>query len=221
MAPTVSEQMQQLDNRKLIRKVQRAIAVLGTPGVTTLPESLYAGGSLIDLKSEGWRPVGIVNSDGFSYSAEREKDEISGLGYSNFVRTDVLRMPRQCTFTPLQSFQRHMTELTQGVDLSAVTQDATTGEVVYDEPELPVDKEYPLLIIGEDGPADENWVMGLGFGTVKIASTAETVWGGEGAVSTQISVDIFTDEATGTPVRRYFGGTGALKHKDELGFAAA
>lgn len=217
--PTFDTLRMENDNRGLIRKVQKAIAVLA-PKTVPLPESLYAGGSLIDLKVLGWLPVGIVSPDGYSFGREVESEDIDALGYASPVRSDTTKVPRSVSFTPLERGRRHMLELTYGTDLSAVTQDQSTGEVVFDEPDLPVDAEYRLLIIGSDGPASENWILGKGYGTVKLAGGGAETWGQEGAVSSEVMLKIFTDDAIGTPVRHYMGGTGALAYKDVLGFTA-
>ena len=218
--PTISEQIAAADERGLVRKIQRAMAFIA-PTTVELPESLYSTGSLVDLKTSGFLPVGLVSPDGYSFSREIEKEDIDALGYASPVRSDVTRVPRSVTFTALEKGRRHMLELTYGTDLSAVTQDATTGEIVFDEPDLPVNAEYRLIVVGEDGPASENWVMGKGFFRVKLSGTAEEVWGREGAVSQQFTLDVFSDDEAGVPVRHYIGGTGAVAHKDVLGFSAA
>ena len=218
--PTISEQIADADERGLVRKIQRAMAFIA-PTTVELPESLYATGSLVDLKTSGFLPVGLVSPDGYSFSREIEKEDIDALGYASPVRSDVTRVPRSVTFTALEKGRKHMLELTYGTDLSAVTQDAATGEVVFDEPDLPVNAEYRLIVVGEDGPASENWVMGKGFFRVKLSGTAEEVWGREGAVSQQFTLDVFSDDEAGVPVRHYIGGTGAVAHKDVMGFSAA
>lgn len=218
--PTISEQIAAADERGLVRKIQRAMAFIA-PTTVPLPESLYSTGSLVDLKTSGFLPVGLVSPDGYSFSREVEKEDIDALGYASPVRSDVTRVPRSVTFTALEKGRKHMLELTYGTDLSAVTQDAATGEVVFDEPDLPVNAEYRLIVVGEDGPAAENWVMGKGFFRVKLSGTAEEVWGREGAVSQQFTLDVFSDDEAGVPVRHYIGGTGAVAHKDVMGFSAA
>lgn len=218
--PTISEQIADADERGLVRKVQKALAVIA-PTTVELPESLYdTGGTILDLKAAGFLPVGLISPDGYSFGREIEKEDVDALGYASPVRSDVTRVPRSVTFTALEKGRKHMLEMTYGTNLDAVTQDSTTGEIVFDEPDLPVNKEYRLLVVAEDGPADENWVMGKGFFRVKLSGTAEEVWGREGAVSQQFTLDVFSDDDAGVPVRHYLGGTGALAHKDVLGFTA-
>ncbi|MEH0058805.1 hypothetical protein QDX25_07245 [Auritidibacter ignavus] len=217
---TVNSLMARDDKRELIRKIQSACALLGSADAELPERLLTAKGKLVNLKSAGWRPVGMIGDKGYTFGREQETENIDALGYASPVRSDVTTVPRTISFTPLEKGRRHMLELQYGVDLSGVTQDPETGEIVFDEPDLPVNAEYKLLVIGIDGPKDREWVMGKGYGAVKLQNTAEEVWGREGAVASEITLDVFPDE-NGVPVRHYLGGTGALAYKEVLGFEEA
>lgn len=216
---TVAELQDANDRPNLVRKIQRAVAFLA-PKSATLPDTLFGtNGDLTELPAD-YKPVGIVTADGYVFGHEPDKEDIDALGYASPVRSDITTVARSIKFTPLEYGRRHMLELSYGVDLSTTTQDATTGEVTFDEVDLPVNAEYRLLVIGDDGPADANWILGRGYPRVKLASLAETAWAKEGAMSTEITLDVFTDTDLGTPVRHYFGGTGALAAAEDLGFEA-
>ena len=218
--PTFDTLRQEFDSRALIRKIQKALAVLA-PTSVELPESLFgADGSLIDLKALGFLPVGIVTPDGYTFPREVSSEDISAMGYAGPVRSDNTAVARSVTFTALESGKRHMLELKYGQDLSGVKQSAN-GEIVFDEVDLPMGEEYRLLVIGSDGPASENWIVGKGYGRVKLASTGDETWGQEGAVQQEFTLNVFTDDEIGSPVRHYMGGTGAKKHSALLGFEQA
>lgn len=217
--PTFDTIRQDADERALIRKIQKAVAFLA-PTTVDLPETLFAAGALIDLKTAGWLPVGMVTPDGYQFGRDVSKEDVTAFGYAGPVRSDVTEVARSISMTPLETGRKHMLELTLGTDLTAVTQ-AVDGEIVIDEPDLPVDKEYRLLIIGSDGPAAENWIIGRGYGRVKLASTDSQTWGTSDPVSQPLTFDVFTDTEIGTPVKHYIGGTAAVTHKDALGFTQA
>ena len=61
-------------------------------------------------------------------------------------------------------------------------------------------------------------MLGKGYFSVKLQTTAEQVWGTEGTASNQITLNVFSGEESGVPVRHFMGGTGAMKHQDVLGF---
>jgi hypothetical protein len=220
MAPTFATIQQESDNRNLVRKIQRAVAFLA-PTTVELPATLFGvGGALVDLKAAGFLPVGLVDPSGYEFGRDVSKSDVSALGYASPVRSDVDSVARSVKFTALETGRKHMLELAYGTDLSTVTQATASGEIVIDEPDLPVGQEYRLLVIGSDGPAANNWILGRGYGLVKLASTDSQKWGTSDAVSQAYTFDVFTDDEIGTPVRHYIGGTGAVAEKLALGFTA-
>lgn len=218
MAPTFDTIRQEADERALIRKIQKAVAFLAKKD-TDLPSTLFtAAGQLVDLKAEGWMPVGLVTPAGYEFGRDVSAEDVTALGYASAQRTDTTEVARSVSMTPLEHGRKHMLELTLGTDLTSVTQNPTTGEIVIDEPELPVDEEYRLLIIGSDGPASENWILGRGYGAVKLSSTDSTSWGSSDPAQQPLTFKVLTDAEVGTPIKHFMGGTGALKHKAVLGF---
>lgn len=220
---TFAELQREYDERKLIRKVQRAIAVLarGDVELPTAEDLFPAGGGIKDLKEDGWLPVGMVTPEGYQFGREVETAEIDALGYASAVREDITSVARSVTFTPLETGRKHILELKYGVDLSGVEIDPATGAFQFDEPDLPVNSEYKLLILGADGPADELFLLGRGYGAVTLSEGGDESWATEDAVGSEVTLKILPDDATGTPVRHYFGGTGVVKHADAMGFDLA
>lgn len=217
---TVDEIRQGADHRSMVRKIQKAYAFL-LPTTAPLPTSLYTTGALTDFnQTAGAISVGLVDPSGWTFSREIETEDINALGYGSPVRTDITTVPRSVTVTALESNRKEIQELKLGTVITE-TQDAATGEVVFDEPDLPNSKEYRLIVVGADGPADEEWIMGKGFPAVKLTGTGEEVWGQEGAVSQELTFSVFNDDETGAPVRHYLAGTGAVKYKDVLGYTQA
>lgn len=216
--PTFDEIRAGADKRGLVRKVQKAVACIA-PLTVEMPDSLFLPtGALIDVKTLGFKMIGLVTPDGYKFTREVESSAVDAMGYASDIREDVTKVLRAITATPLQHGQKHMSELRMGADFSGVTQDHITGEIVLDEPDLPINGEYRLLVIGVDGPAAAQWVMGRGYGIVKLTTTGEEAWGSEGAVSSELNFAVSTDEEIGTPVRHYLGGTGALAANVDLGY---
>lgn len=149
--PTFQTIQADADNRDLIRKIRRAVGFFA-PTTVDLPDTLFTGaGQLVDLKAAGWVPVGIVTPDGWEFARDVKKEDVSAFGYASSVRSDITEVPRTVKVTLLESGKRKLLELTYGTDLSAVTQNMTTGEVVFDEPDLPDGAEYRFLVVGSDG----------------------------------------------------------------------
>lgn len=218
--PTFATLQADADERGLVRKIQKAIAFIA-PMSVALPTAITGSDSLpIDLKALGFLPIGLVTPDGYTFSREIESEDIDALGYASAIRSDTTRVPRTVSFTALEKGRKHMLELTKGTSLAGVTQ-AASGEIVIDEPDLPLDSEWRLLIVGSDGPAAKNWILGKGYGSVKLSATGEETWGREGAVTEQLTFNVFTDDTVGVPVREYYAGTGAKASATILGFTQA
>lgn len=219
MAPSFDTLRQESDDRTLIRKIQKAIVLLRVGAALPLPTTLFgAGGTLVDFKADGWLPGGMITPDGIEYGRDVSEEDVPALGYSGPVRTDVTEVARSVSFTPLEYGRRHMLELAYGTDLSAVEQTLANGEIVFDEPEMPINQEYQMLIIGVDGPALNQWILGRAYGAVKMSSSDNQTWGSTDPVTTPITLKVLTDAVTGAPLRHFIGGTGAKAASTTLGF---
>lgn len=219
---TFDELHTEAHRRSLIRKAIKSIAFIRKKDADNKPiESIFgADGSLIDLKSEGWLPIGLVTDDGYTFGRDTNVDDITSHGFANPTRKDVVSVERSVTTTIQEYGKRHIEELIQGADLSGVKQNAKTGEIVTDEQDLPTPGAYELLVIAMDGPIDNRWYIGKFFPSVQLSEASEEAWGKEGAIERELTFDVFSDEALGFPVRQFIGGPGASASKDVLGYAA-
>lgn len=215
-ATTMSALKSTADNRNLVRKYRDAVAFMA-PVEIPLPESITGAGGKLEALPSGWVPVGLVSKDGYTFASDTSSEEVEALGYMEPVRTDITKVEKSIEMTSYETMKRQLQELLLGVDLSTVKQGAT-GEIIFDEPSVPGFKEYRLLIIATDGPADSEFIVGRGYPLVKLAEIPEEVWSGSDAVAAKIKFDVFTDPIMGTSCRHYFGGTGASKYKDALGY---
>lgn len=220
---TFDELHTEAHRRSLIRKAIKSIAFIRKKDADNKPiEILFAGpGAFIDLKSEGWLPIGLVTDDGYTFGRDTNVDDITSHGFANPTRKDVVSVERSVTTTIQEYGKRHIEELIQGADLSGVTQNAQTGEVVTDEQDLPTPGAYELLVVAMDGPVDQRWYLGKFFPSVQLSEASEEAWGKEGAIEREVTFDVFTDEELGFPVRHFIGGPAAAASKDILGYDAA
>lgn len=215
--PTLATLQAQAEDRDLVRKVRRFVLALA-PLSVDMPETLTGPDSLpINLFDAGFTPFGMVTSDGFTFTPEFETDSVTPFGSSAPIRTDVMSATRQVSFTTLQTGQRTITELINGADYSGVRATAG-GELVLPVPELPIGREYRLIAVGDDGPVEANWILGYSFGLTKLASVGPATWATEGYLQREVTLDVFTDDEIGVPVREHIGGTAAKLHAAKLGY---
>lgn len=219
--PTTMDALQNsADTPSFIRKMGVGLGFLA-PMTVSLPDALtdVTTSQILSL-DVGWNPVGIVNPDGYTFSSEFTEEDVEAFGYATPPRSDVTGIARTVAFSPYELHKRNMQELTLGMDLSTTTQ-AASGEVVFDESSMPVFREYRLLVIGSDGPADAQWILGLGFYRVKLSAADAEQWQKQGALTRSVTLKVLTDDDSGSPVRRYIGGTAAKTASATLGYTQA
>lgn len=221
MATTTVEALKKKHNKsKNVRKALNVLAFVA-PITTAVPEALTdAGGALKEIPAE-WIPLGIFTTDGGEITHDTTVDDVDGLGYAEPVRSDLTKATKTIKLNIFELFRKEMLSLTHGVDLSQVKANATTGEVIFDDPLLPAIPEKRLLIIAADGPADDEWLMGWCFTRAKLVSMPTTSLKATDPIVGDLEFKAFADETVGTACRNYYGGSAMLKHRDITGFEAA
>lgn len=217
MAGTTIEALKAKHNHGTNVRKGLNVIIFMAPASAKLPDKITdTNGQVSELPAE-YLPVGMMTTDGVTFSADVSKEEVEALGYVEPVRTDVVKAPKTIKFGVLETLRKNLQELVYGVDLSSTTA-AASGEIIFDEAPMPQFSEFRLVAIMADGPADNEWLLGRGFPRVKLASVPEEVWSSSDPVKFDLELDVFTDTALGTPCRHYIGGTGALTHLDAIGF---
>lgn len=144
-----------------------------------------------------WKSVGLLSSDGMTFSADVEEEEVTSLGYASPTRTDVVGRTREITFTAQEALRESVFELVYGV--KAPTPSAN-GEITFDLPELPERKNYRLLLIAEDKKNGERYVAKF-FPSVVVVSEPEESWNASDPLTYEFTFRAETDQALGTSER--------------------
>lgn len=203
-----------------VRKGLNAIAFLA-PMTAQVPTAITdAGGALKEISAE-FIPLGLITTDGMNHSADPNSETVEALGYAEAVRTDLTKAPKTVKFTVLEPFRKGTQALVYGIDLSKVKADKTTGEITFNEAAIPALAEYRLLTIMADGPADDEWIIGRCYPRVKLNTIPEEKWAASDAIQFDLEFATFMDETVGTSCCHYIGGSGAIKHRDAIGFEQA
>lgn len=204
---TFSELKNAADTPSLVRKALEGVIFLRrkTPGETIPAAILDAEKQPIDLKSEGYFPVGVMSTDGITWGREVEKSEVEGFGYGSPVRTDIIKAPKTVAFTALESDRRELAEILYGMDLSQITA-GTNGEIVFDEPSIPSSDEYEGVVLSRDGSTGTPYFRGAGLPRIKLANVDDEVWQAQDPRKYPFTFDVLTDDVLGTPMRHYIGG---------------
>lgn len=143
-----------------------------------------------------WKNVGLLSSDGMTFSADVEEEEVTSLGYASPTRTDVVGRTREITFTAQEALRDAVFELAYGV--TAPTPSAN-GEVTFDLPELPDRKEYQLFAIAEDKKTGA--YVAKFFPSVVAVSEPEESWNASDPLVYEFTFRAQTSQELGTSER--------------------
>ena len=203
------------------KNVREALNVLAfvAPITTAVPDALTGASGAMKELSADWTPLGIFTTDGGEITPDVSVDDVDGLGYAEPVRSDLTKATKTIKLNIFELFRKEMLSLTHGIDLSQVKANATTGEVVFDDPLLPSIPEKRLLLVAADGPADDEWLMGWCFTRAKLVSMPTISLKATDPITGDLEFTAFADEAAGTACRNYYGGSAMLKHRDITGFS--
>lgn len=194
------------DTPSNVRKALQGVCFLA-PLAAGLPLTLLdVDKKLIQLPVEdGWWPLGIVSKDGYELARDISKEEVEAFGYADNIREDIVKAVKSLKVTPLESDKRQQLELAYGLDLSAIAASATSGEIVFEEPDVPEAGDYRLLAIFMDGTITKPYYRGFAFGKAKLADIGSEKFNSSDPRSMEMTLDAGTGPE-GFSVRHYIGG---------------
>lgn len=216
---TFEELQAQSDNANLVRKIQQALVFLA-PMDTELPTKMTGKEHKLRELQKGFFPIGMFTTDGINISTEAESEGVKAFGYGSDVRTDKKSESNTIKVTAFETLKKNLLQITLGMDLSDAEIDEE-GELVFDRPQLPIGTQYRLLMIGRDGPANNQWLIGYLFPKVELESAPEEPWGSD-ALTAELSFKTLADPKAGFSRRVFLGGTALQKEaaRNALGFKA-
>lgn len=218
MSQTFAELKNQADDTSQVRKVLEGVAFLAPLDAPIIDSLTDTTGKLVELPATYW-PVGIVTEDGYTFGADTNVEDVPAFGYGAPVRRDIVSATQTVTFTALESFRKNILALAYSMNLDAVEQ-AVSGEIMFDRPQLPEKQFYRLIVIGKDGAGAQEYFRGKHFPRVYSTSIPEEAWG-TGPVQFPIELSVDFDREAGTAERNFIAGPGAKADAVALGFTQA
>lgn len=203
----------------LVRKVL-AGAVLDAPPTASLPATLTSGASSELVATTGFSSLGRISDAGLSASADTESSGVPGWGALEDVRTDIIRRTSTFSFSCLET-KKNVLALYTNQDLSAVTADATTGEVAFTEATKPDTRYRRMILLGIDGEGANAIYIARFLPRATISEVSEQSWSTEDALAYQMTVTAKIDSTLGYAVKHLYGGPGWKALNVKMGFATA
>lgn len=197
-------------NADLIRKVLRMAVFVAPYETGSVITSLVDGTNQLVIP-DLYESVGVLHKENaLAVTPSMTVSEVSGYGYGQTLRRDIVSRTNTVAFTMLES-KRRTFELYFSVDLSGVTATSVASgknEIVFDEPDRPDTNYWRLLTVGVDGDGADTIYLADFYPRVTLAEV--------GALSSsetdprQYAVTMGTDADTvlGTSHRQFIAGPG-------------
>jgi hypothetical protein len=206
----------------LIRKAKNGSVFIAASTVD-VPTAITSGATaaLVALPA-GYEDLGLTTEDGPTFGREVEESTIRSFGHTEPTRSDVIS-----DTTTVQVVAQETKLLTLGLytgaDVSALTADATTGEVSISKPQTPETLHYRLMAVYVDQYEGDDIYYARILPRAKVTSYGEQQFNqGDGAfIGYDLTWTGFYDSTLGYSERWVFGGPGWLALLTEMSIPQA
>ncbi|WP_026343995.1 hypothetical protein [Nocardia sp. BMG111209] len=170
-----------------------------------------ASGNLQTLPA-GFQSVGLIDKKtGVAFSRGITAAPIESYGELQAVRNDITSDITALEFEPQQSATALNLQLTTSATLSAMTPNATNGEVWFAQPSAENITYYSAVVIGKDGnDSAPTYVIKI-LPKVAVSKFGGEQWAPTGVMSQKLTMVAFKDDVAGYAVAHSFAGPGWQK----------
>lgn len=190
--------------------------------VTSIPSAFTTGANadLLQLDPGSWFKLGLITKgEGVTFSREVNTEVEESWGYNEPTRTDITSDITSAAFT-LQETTRQTLELYDFVDLSAVTPDATTGEVAYNKPTSTSPVYKRMIYMAVDGAGTDRRYRFKIMPRAQVIGVTDEVWSQAAATKYPLTIRATVDAALGYAVRNVLAGPGQKSRNAAAGFGS-
>jgi hypothetical protein len=210
----------QTHNAALIMKSLEVGVFIGpstAPAVTTLTDPTD---KLLMALPAGYGDLGWLSDDGAQFSSDISTSDITGAGSTAPLRSDITAdtttLQVACLETNMQSIGIYT-----GTDMTAVTPNATSGEVSIAKPTRPVSQYYRVLAIGVDfvDGSGEFYVARF-LPRMKVTDRDDQAYqsSDDSPVTYSVTLTAFEDPTLGYAEKYFWGGPGFFAKLADMGF---
>jgi hypothetical protein len=221
VTPTTFAALQK-KQQSLIRKGLEG-AICFAPITADLPLTLTTGsGSQLATLPTGYEDIGMLDQgDGATWSRKIDTSTVNSWGFSDPTRVDIKSAVHGLKFTA-QETKMQTLGMYHGADLSAVTADATTGEISLAAPARPANLYYRCFALAVDGVGADEIYLGKILPKCNVTDTDDIkeTDGDDNPISYGITMNAEYDSVAGYSIKYLFGGPGWKALLTEMGFAS-
>lgn len=205
---------------QLIRKSKDGsvfVAPTSATGITALTDSTS---KLLNALPAGWKDLGWLTDDGAQFSSDIDTSDVTSWGSVTPTRTDInsesTELQVACQETNLASIGLYV-----GVATSAITANATSGEVQITKPLSPVKQSYRVLSVSVDNiPQGEVYVCRY-WPNAEVTDKDDQAFNKEDPLTWPVTLSARPDSTAGFAERWLFGGPGWFALLADMGIPNA
>ncbi|WP_280357073.1 IPT/TIG domain-containing protein [Nocardia otitidiscaviarum] len=203
----------------LIRRPNKGFVLIGDMSAV-IPPAFTSGVSAEFQALTGFDSLGFTAKDAPpAFSPEIESSDVEAWGALEPPRTDIISRKVTVSTTLLETRRRAL-ELYSGIDLSAITADATTSEIQYADPTAPETRYHRLIFGMVDGSgADQIWILRI-LPRATVTQVGEQTWSQDGSLSYNLTWSAKIDEDLGYSLKNVICGPGVAGLLADMGFTA-
>jgi hypothetical protein len=220
MAGVSYDDLQQRNAALIFKALQGSVFVA--------PESAAAITTLTDtdkqLKTlpDDYEDVGWTSDDGAQFSRSVDTSDITGWGSVEPLRSDVTSDVTTLQIACLET-KKSTIGLYTGADMSAVSPDASTGEVSIEKPARPGFRYYRVLAIAVDLTDDGELYVARFLPRARVTDYDDQNFqsSDDSPITWPVTMTGYEDPTLGYSEKYLFGGPGWAARLSAMGFSAA
>ena len=208
----------QQHNAALVMKTL-SVAVFVAPYTATAITSLTDTDKMLKALPDGYGDLGWLSDDGAQHSRNVDTSDITGAGSVEPLRSDVTSDVATLQVDALETNVNSI-GLYVGQDMTLVTPNATSGEVMVSKPTRPAINYYRVLSLGVDLNESGEFYVARFFPRARVTDYDDQAYqsSDDSPLSWPVTLTGFTDPVLGTSQRYHFGGPGWFSKLADMGF---
>jgi hypothetical protein len=195
--------------------------IFTAPLATAIPAAFttLATSDLVQLDPLVWNRLGLITKgEGVTFSHDMSSEDEESWGYNEPTRTDITKNVTSAQFT-LQETTKAALEMYDFVDLSAVTADATTGEVAYSKPITTTLSYRRMIFMAVDGAGTDRRYRFKVMPKAQVVAVNDEVWQSSAVTKYPLTIRANVDPTLGYAVRNVLAGPGQKARNTAAKFA--
>jgi len=207
---------------ELIRKTLDGSVFIAPTSADPIDTLTDPSDKLLAMLPDGYEDLGLCTDDGAQFSRDVDTSDITSWGRVEPTRSDITADTTSLEIA-CQELKKATLGLHTGADLTNVTPDAESGEVVIDKPARPAARYYRILALGVDLTDDGELYAARFLPRAKVTDYSDFNMqsSDDEALTFGATLTSHFDSGIGCSERWLFGGPGWYALLSKMGFSTS